>query len=185
MPEHSSFNPFVSLCRFLVLLAARRLRFNRSLNGLRLEDEGGAAFTIFRSVFLRRAGHLGAGGGQPGTAVLFRVRFKVAGMTPRQNVRFSVLPIPFFAGLPGFQGKLWALCEETGYFQGLYQWASREAADKYSCSFAMRFMQRRALPGSVSFAVIEGATLESFLGAQRRAPGPDCTQASRGRDTPA
>lgn len=80
------------------------------------------------------------------------VRFRVAGMTPQQNKVFSLLPIPFFIGLPGFRSKLWAL-NARGVFQGIYTWDTEEAAERYAHSFAMKFMTRRAVPGSVSYRI--------------------------------
>jgi len=85
---------------------------------------------------------------------IFRPRFHVKGMGPAVNEWFSWLPIPFFAGLPGFRRKLWLLDPASGDFSGYYEWQTTEDANTYARSFAMRFMTNRSVPGSVSARVI-------------------------------
>ena len=80
----------------------------------------------------------------------FRVRFQVAHMSAKQNKLFSLLPIPFFIGLPGFRSKLWTLNEASGVSQGIYQWDTVQDATNYAHSFAMKFMAMRPVPGSIS-----------------------------------
>jgi hypothetical protein len=74
-------------------------------------------------------------------------------MTTAQNKRFSLLPIPFFIGLPGFRSKLWMADVATGDCQGLYEWDTVQDAETYAHSFAMKFMMMRSVPGSVSWTV--------------------------------
>jgi hypothetical protein len=88
---------------------------------------------------------------------IFRPRFHVAGMPPRLNILFSWLPIPFFIGLPGFRSKLWLVNPENGDFSGYYEWDSVADAENYGRSFAMQFMSKRSVAGSVSFKVISQA----------------------------
>ena len=85
--------------------------------------------------------------------VIFKVRFRVANMTSEQNKLFSILPIPFFVGLPGFRSKLWMLDRNTGDSQGVYKWDTLQEAQNYANSFAMKFMTRRAVVGSISHEV--------------------------------
>ena len=91
---------------------------------------------------------------------IFRPRFHVKGMTPQQNIRFSLIPIPFFIGMPGFRSKIWLLNETSGDFQGYYEWDTVEAALNYAHSFAMRFMTKRAIPGSVSWRLLDRSSGE-------------------------
>ncbi|MHA1473686.1 MAG: hypothetical protein ACTSRX_06735 [Promethearchaeota archaeon] len=93
---------------------------------------------------------------------LFKVRFIVENMSMKQNIRFSRFPIPFFIGLPGFRSKLWTFSEETKYFQGIYEWDTIKHAEKYSTSFAMKFMTRRSKPGSVNSSILLNKP-ENFL----------------------
>ena len=84
----------------------------------------------------------------PGATLV--VRFRVAGMTVRQNILFSWLPIPFFVGFPGFRSKLW-MVDPTGLYQGAYEWDTVEDAGAYAWSFTMRFMTMRSIPGTISY----------------------------------
>lgn len=90
----------------------------------------------------------------PVAEAIFRPRFHVKGMSPKVNEWFSWLPIPFFAGLPGFRRKLWLLDPASGDFSGYYEWQTLENTETYAQSFAMRFMTNRSVPGSVSARVI-------------------------------
>ena len=142
-------SPIASFFRALHLLISGRMRFPRDRVGETLVLENGECWTIFRQVVVTPEP------GRPAKAgAVFRPRFRVAGMSLRQNIRFSLLPIPFFTGLPGFRSKLWLYQAETGDFQGYYEWDSVEDAENYANSFAMQFMTRRSVPGSVSCRVI-------------------------------
>jgi hypothetical protein len=67
------------------------------------------------------------------------------------------------AGYPGFRDKVWLVNEDTGYWQGLYQWESTEAAEAYGGSFVFGIMRRRARPESVASQVMPGTALKNFL----------------------
>ena len=138
-------NPFLSFLKTHWYLLTGRLHFPRERIGESFTLGDDQVFTIFMQVIVdppkgRRA--------KPGA--IFRVRFRVANMTVEQNQRFSILPIPFFIGLPGFRSKLWMLDRTTGESQGVYQWDTDQDAQNYANSFAMKFMTRRAVLGSIS-----------------------------------
>jgi hypothetical protein len=86
------------------------------------------------------------------------VKFHLANMSPAANKVFLNLPVPFFAGLPGFRHKLWLYDKSTGDFRGLYQWQTVEDARRYARSFAVRFMKGRSVPGSVEYEIIDRKT---------------------------
>lgn len=146
-------NPLYSLIRATAYLLAGRLKFPRDRIGKVFQAEDGRVFTIFRQIVVR------PGARQPEKpGALFRVRFRVSNMTPTQNKRFSLLPIPFFIGLPGFRSKLWMAGEITSDlqgadYQGIYEWDTVQDAERYAHSFAMKFMMMRSMPGSVSWEV--------------------------------
>jgi hypothetical protein len=85
---------------------------------------------------------------------LVGLSFHVAGMSVRQNIVFSLLPMCLILGLPGFRSKLWMYHPENGDSSGYYEWDTIEDAENYSHSIAARFMINRSVPGSVSFKVI-------------------------------
>lgn len=115
--------------------------------------EDGQEFVIFRQVLVEPSQDQPE---KPGA--ILRVRFHVANMSPKQNKLFSLLPMPFFIGLPGFRSKLWMLNETTGDFQGVYEWDTVQDAENYASSFAMKFMRIRPVPGSVSYKIIPKQT---------------------------
>ena len=143
------FNPFLSFLKTLGYALSGRLQFPRNRVGEILNMEDGQEFVIFRQVIVD-PGQVQSE--KPGAT--FKVRFHIAHVSPKQNKLFSLLPIPFFIGLPGFRSKLWTLNEANGDFQGIYEWDTVQSAKNYAGSFAMRFMAMRAAPGSVSYEII-------------------------------
>ncbi|MCX6004822.1 MAG: hypothetical protein NT082_04035 [Chloroflexi bacterium] len=142
------FNPLVSFFKTVGLLLTGRLHFPRGRVGEIYDLSDGRRFTIFRQVIVN------AGKNQPEKpGAVFQVCFQIAGMTPKQNEVFSLFPIAFFIGLPGFRSKLWMADRETGDCQGIYEWDTVQDAERYADSFAMRFMMLRSVPGSVWYRV--------------------------------
>lgn len=154
--DRASFGPHRSLGGFLRLAVERRIHFpdDRVGQEVRIDDR---TYTVFRE--LRRD----SPSGDEASGAVFLVTFRLERMSPGLNRRFSVLPIPFFAGLPGLRSKLWLLDAERGEFAGVYEWASATAAERYRDSFAMRFMTARAEPESVSARVIPDANREHVV----------------------
>jgi hypothetical protein len=151
-------NPLSSFVAANLALLTGRLRFPRGRIGDIVSLPEGTRGRVFRQAIYTPAGDPG----QP--RARFHVRFHVAGMSPRINILFSLLPIPFFAGLPGFRGKLWLLDGATGDFHGLYAWQTVADAEAYAHSFAMRFMTGRSVPGSVAYDItpLEGVDSRQF-----------------------
>lgn len=149
-------NPIWSFFRVLGYIIKARLHFPKQRIGETYIMEDGKDFTVFRHAVIR-----GTSGGQ--SSVVFKVRFLLANMTPQRNKLFSFIPIPFFIGLPGFRAKLWMIDEKYGYFQGLYEWDNLLNAENYSQSFAMRFMKKRSVPGSVHYEILTDRHLEDYV----------------------
>lgn len=142
-------NPLMAFLRTQGYLLTGRLHFPRSRVGEKVKMSDGREFTIFRE------GRVDARPGQPREpGATFIVRFHVAGMSPRRNKLFSLLPMPFCMGFPGFWSKLWTIDEKTGGFQGIYQWNTVQNAEDYAHSVALTFMTRRSLPGSMSYEIV-------------------------------
>ncbi len=137
-------NPILSTFRSLWFFLTGRLRFDAARRGWSFTDEKGQTFRVFRYVRLSpptgRATEPGA---------VFIPHFHVANMSKRANIRFSLIPMWFIMGLPGFRSKYWMVNDHTGDFAGYYEWESEADARAYADSFAMRFMARRSLPESV------------------------------------
>ena len=142
-------NPFLSFMKTHWILLTGRLHFSRERIGETFTLGDDQVFTIFRQVIVDPPR-----GQFAKPEALFRVRFRVVNMTLELNQRFSILPIPFFIGLPGFRSKLWMHDRTTGDSQGVYQWDTVQDAQNYANSFAMKFMTRRAVPGSISHEML-------------------------------
>lgn len=139
-------SPWRSLANTLKFALTGRLHFPKDRIGEHITMDDGQTFSIFRhAVTDSRA--------PPGSR--FIVRFKLAGMCPGMNKPFSLIPMPFCIGVPGFRSKLWTLNSETGYFQVIYEFRTARDAENYAGPSAMKFMKGRSVPGSVSYRIIE------------------------------
>ena len=139
----------------LRLALGRRICFPGELAGRTVRFEGDE-WTVFREAVVGVRDQHGDGGS------VFIARFHVAGMTVRQNIWFSWLPVPLLLGLPGFRSKLW-MYNRAGDFQGIYEWESEDAAQRYAHSAAVRFMTNRSVLGSIAFRVIGRTRREALL----------------------
>ncbi|MFP4395150.1 MAG: hypothetical protein ACLFTI_07790 [Anaerolineales bacterium] len=98
--DATQWTPAHSLRQTLRYALTGRIHFPRERVGETLTMADGRTFTIFRHVVIDAAA--GTPPSPTPAGALFQVRFHVAGMSARQNQLFSLLPIPFFVGLPGF-----------------------------------------------------------------------------------
>lgn len=144
----NSLSPFASFVHAAAALLCGRLHFDHSRVGEEFTDPDGQHFRVFRAVVLDPRP------GQPAKpGAVFIPHFHVAGMTVRANILFSLLPMPFFLGLPGFRSKCWMVDDQSGDFSGYYEWDTLEDARAYASSFAARFMTARSIPDSVKMTV--------------------------------
>jgi len=105
-------------------------------------------FVIFRKLVLDPSE---AQPEKPGA--VFTVRFHFASLSAGANKRLSLIPAPFIVAQPGFRSKTWMLGQDTGMFQGVYEWDSVGDAEAYWTSFPLRLMKKRAVPGSVFYEI--------------------------------
>jgi hypothetical protein len=96
------------------------------------------------------------------SVAVFKVSFKFSGLPLGVNKRLSMIPAPFLMAKPGFYEKIWTVNEE-GYFQGIYQWASKEYAESYPQSFIFKLMTKRAREGTLSYEVIPDMILSQYI----------------------
>jgi len=148
MSKNVQRGPFASIVRAIYLLIQGRIHFPKDRLG-DIVDEG-EDFEIFRQMTL-----------DPGEdqmempGAVFKVRFRFASLSPKMNIRTSLIPIPFIVAQPGFRSKMWALGRESGEFQGIYEWDTVTSAENYWTSFPMKLMKRRAVPESLSYEIEE------------------------------
>ena len=147
--------PPVCLLVAAVLAVLRHLQFRRRYVGNELVMEDGRRFRVFRHLSLRSNSGI--------APAMLVVRFKFARFSQRVNRLLSLIPVALIGGFPGFREKLWMVDEETGDWQGVYEWESPEAVELYRHSFVLGVMNRRADPGSISSTVIPQARLADYL----------------------
>jgi hypothetical protein len=151
MKSTAPFLIILSFVRANFYLLTGRLHFPGERVGEKIQMEDKTEFTIFREAHLDPPGS----GPKNPPGARFVVRFHVEKMSPVVNKIFSLFTIPFFIGLNGFRSKLWFLDEAGGDWMGIYEWQTVEDAKNYSESFAMRFMTKRSVEGSVSFKIVQ------------------------------
>ena len=118
--------------------------------------EDGLKFKIFRHMKLTTKNMNDAGS-------ILIVRFKFARFSHKANIRLSRIPILLIAGFPGFRDKLWMIDQESGYWQGIYQWENEEVIEKYQKSFVLGLMNKRAIKNSLSYNIIPDLNIDEFL----------------------
>jgi hypothetical protein len=134
-----------------------QVHFPEEYIGEVLTMEDGQRFTVFRR--LRVTGNDDG----RGTPAIFKVRFRFKNLSTGANKRLSIIPAPFLVGMEGFQEKDWTINEATNDFQGIYQWSSHEAAQKYPESFIFKLMTKRAAPSTVKYEIMPDTDLSDYL----------------------
>ena len=124
-----------------------------------LTMEDGQKFTVFRRLKVD-----GQGDNHDNQAV-FKVRFKFKNLSTGANKRLSIIPVPFLMGMTGFREKYWTINEKTNDFQGIYQWSTKETAERYPDTFIFKLMTKRAAPGTVSYEILPNTDLSEYLSA--------------------
>ena len=93
---------------------------------------------------------------------VFIVQFKFSGLPLAVNKRLSMIPAPFLIAKPGFREKIWTVSDD-GYFQGIYQWASKEFAEMYPQSFIYRMMTKRSVESTLSYEIMPDTILLEYI----------------------
>ena len=96
-------------------------------------------------------------------SAVFIVRFKFKNFSIDKNKKLSIIPTPFLTGIKGFRAKFWTINKKTNTFQGIYQWSSKETAEKYPDTFIFKLMTKRATPGTVSYEILPKTGISEFI----------------------
>lgn len=149
---------FISIGRiFFINIVMGRVHFPTKHIGANLKMEDGKIFTVLRRLQVDSKGEETDG------YAVFKVRFKFKSLELNTNKRLSMIPAPFLMGMKGFREKYWTFNEETDYFQGIYQWKSKEIAEKYPDSFIYKLMTKRSAPGTLSYEIIPNTDLAQYI----------------------
>lgn len=134
--------PPVCLCIALAKLVTGRMKLSKEQVGTEHINRSGNAFRIFRNVIAQKEV-------SSDDTVVFIVSFKFARLSHKTNKFVSLFPMLLIAGFPGFVQKMYAVNIENGYWQGIYEWKSRQNLEAYKKSFVFRMMKKRALSDSI------------------------------------
>jgi len=58
---------------------------------------------------------------------------------------------------------MYAVNRQNGYWQGMYQWESKQALEEYKKSFVYKIMNKRAKIGSLSSKEFSDQALVSYI----------------------
>ena len=145
------------MLKTIVNILRGRVHFSNQYIGKTITMEDGQNFIIFRDLTVGSEDY-----SKPSMSV-FKVRFKFKNMPASINKRLSMIPTPFLIGLSGFREKIWTMQENTGEFQGIYQWDSLESAQKYPDSLIFKIMTKRAVPDTVSIEILHNTLLSDYM----------------------
>ena len=124
-----------------------RVAFPDKRIGQKLTMEDGSTFVVFRRLKIIDKTDIS------NDRAVFKVRFQFKGFNPSTNKSLSMIPTPFLIGMKGFREKYWTFNETSDFFQGIYQWESREMAERYPDSFRFKLMTTRSTPGTLSYEI--------------------------------
>lgn len=139
-------------------LVSGRIRLPGDRVGRFLTTENGEVHTVFREIRVASSRSV-----TTEDMTVLRVRFRFARFSHPVNRILSLLPVPAIIGMPGFRGKIWTFCRDSGYSQGIYQFESLEQAEEYCQSPVMVVLEKRSVPGSMSKEIHSGTRIEDFL----------------------
>lgn len=142
---------------FIGNIISGRIHLPREHIGDTLTMEDGQKFVVFRRLTVSGKSK------DADSFAIFKVRFKFNGLESGTNKRLSMIPAPFLIGMRGFREKYWTFNEDTDYFQGIYQWESKEIAEKYPDSFIFKLMTKRSAPGTLSYEIIPNTDLSQYI----------------------
>jgi hypothetical protein len=149
---------FISIGRiFVINIFSGRVHFPEEYVGANLKMEDDKVFTVLRRLQVEARDDASDG------YAVFKVRFKFKSLNLDTNKSLSMIPAPFLMGMKGFREKYWTFNEETDYFQGIYQWESKEIAEQYPESFIYKLMTKRSVPGTLSYEVLPNTDLSQYI----------------------
>jgi len=142
---------------FVVNVFSGRAHFPEKHIGQILTMEDGKKFAVFRRLMISDKTDLA------NDNAVFKVRFQFKSLGPSINKCLSMIPVPFLIGMKGFREKYWTFDENSGFFQGIYQWESKEFAEKYPNSLIFKLMTKRSVPRTLSYEIMHDTDLSEYI----------------------
>jgi hypothetical protein len=152
-----SFNPIYAFIKTTTGILTRKIRFQKDNIGKTIQMNDGYRFTILKHAVKASETE------DKSKITVLCLRFHLKDAESEKEVKPSKLPMFFSLGLPGLREKMWMVNKWNGDFQGIYEWNNEENAHKYVDSFAMKFMTRNAVPGSVKYEILPGISLHDHV----------------------
>lgn len=148
--------PPVCFAISLIRLLTGKLKFTRQYIGNTIKMKNGSEFTIFRHITKHPFN-------QNTSDCIFVISFKFAHLSHKVNKLASVIPMLLITGFPGFIKKMYAVNFKNGYWQGMYQWESKEHLEEYKKSFVFKMMNKRAISDSITSIEMIDHKLNDFI----------------------
>ncbi|KAF5088864.1 YdhR family protein [Methanobacterium aggregans] len=152
-----SFNPIYAFIKTTTGIVTHKIRFQKDDLGKTIQMNDGYRFTILKHAVKASETE------DEGEPTVLCLRFHLEETENGKDIKHSRLPMFFSLGLPGLREKIWMVNKWNGDFQGIYEWDSEENAHRYVDSFAMKFMTRNAVPGSVKYEIIPRISLHDHV----------------------
>ncbi len=149
-------SPPICLGLSLIRLLFGRLRILKQYTGTNVKMDDDRHFRIFRHITTYPLE-------ESKTSTVFIIGFKFARLSHKSNKIASIIPMLLITGFPGFDAKMYAVNFENGYWQGMYQWKSKDHLEDYKKSFVFKMMNKRAISESLSSIDLEGRKLIDFI----------------------
>lgn len=142
---------------FILNIFSGRVHFPEESVGQYLTMENGKKFFVFRRLQVDAENNIVK------NYAVFKVRFRFKSLSPSINKYLSMIPTPFLIGMKGFREKYWTIDEQSGLFQGIYQWESKESAERYPDSFIFGLMTSRSAKETLSYEIIPNTNLSRYI----------------------
>ena len=144
------------MCLALAKLLTGSIRLSKEYLGAEVKKEDGNVYRIFRNIKNQKQI-------SSPDACVFVVRFKFARLSHSANKVASIIPMLLIAGYPGFIQKMYAVNAKNGYWQGMYEWKSKQHLDAYKKSFVFRMMNKRSLKETLQSQTISKYHLSDLI----------------------
>jgi hypothetical protein len=118
-----------------------------------------------------------------GAPCVLQPRFRLRGVGAPGSIRHRlfrhvcVVTTPFFVGVEGFRSKLWMYDPSSGEYAGLYDWDDPGTARAYAEGLSV-VLRALSAPGSVSYELVPGVDVDTYLRTRRTAGDPPISAAS-------
>ena len=156
-------SPPVCLCISVGRLLIGKVKLSKDFVQDTIKMDDGQDFTIFRHITVFPLEDVEQ-------AVTFIVRFKFARLSHTANRFVSIIPMLLITGFPGFQTKMYAVNTENGYWQGMYQWKTKQHLDDYLKSFVYKMMNKRAKPETIRSWEYGNQLLLNYIDKHKKTP---------------